>query len=150
MRDIDDLKKEFENFKIGDECGDGSCDSGEIDDLKDYPNYTEALYTKFASPHISGVYLSRWDLKDIALDAGESMAIHPRKRMFELLMKYATTKENMSAVLNSLEKHIKEKVGIYEELIEAFPSSAEVFNPKIDKANKTITLFPKILDEYFE
>ncbi|SHO81020.1 hypothetical protein MNB_SV-15-177 [hydrothermal vent metagenome] len=149
MRDIEDLKKEFENFKIDDSCVDGSCDS-DIDDLRDYPNYTEALYAKFASPHISGVYLSRWDLKYIALEAGESMAIHPRKRMFELLMKYATTKENMSAVLDSLEKHMLEKVAIYEELVDNFPSSAEIFNPKIEKAKKTITLFPKILEEYFE
>jgi len=149
MRDIEDLKKEFENFKIEDSCIDGSCDS-DIDDLKDYPNYTEALYAKIASPNISGVYLSRWDLKYIALEAGESMAIHPRKRMFELLMKYATTKENMRAVLNALEKHILEKVEVYQEMIEAFPSSAEIFNPKIEKAQKTVGLFPKILDEYFE
>jgi len=153
MRDIDELKKEFENFDIKDSgCMDGSCDSdeGAMDDLKDYPSYTDALYAKLTTPHISGIYISRWDIKDIALDAGESMAIHPRKRMFELLMKYATTKDNMQKVLDSLEKHMRDKMDTYQEFIDNFPASADIFQDKINKAEKTIALFPLIIKEYFE
>ncbi|MEA2028383.1 MAG: hypothetical protein U9N49_05360 [Campylobacterota bacterium] len=148
-RNIEDLKKEFENFKMEDNCIDGSCASDEQEDLKDYPDYTQALYAKLMPPSKSGVYISRWDIKDIALEAGDSMAIHPRKRMFELLMKYAVSKENMTLVLEAMEKHINEKIAIYEEMMENFPSSKEVFEPQIAKANKTIALLPTILDEYF-
>ncbi len=153
---MDDLRKEFENVSAQNFNGnpafgpDGQCDSDEEVDLKDYPSYTEALYAKLIAPHVSGIYISRWDIKDIALAAGDSMAIHPRKRMFELLMKYATSKENMQAVLDSLENHMEEKIAIYTELMTSFPMSAEVFQPKIDKARKTMKLFPQIIEEYFE
>jgi len=156
-RDMNDLRKEFENLSMehfaGGKpalCPDGQCDADEETDLKDYPSYTEALYAKLIAPHVSGIYISRWDLKEIALAAGDSMAIHPRKRMFELLMKYATSRENMQAVLDALENHMEEKIAIYEELIESFPASKVVFEPKIDKARKTMRLFPQIIAEYFD
>ena len=147
---MEELRREFENFKANEAlCTDGSCESEEGADLKDYPSYTEALYAKLIAPHVSGIYISRWDIKDIALEAGDSMAIHPRKRMFELLMKFATSKENMQLVLDALEKHIEEKIAIYTELMQSFPHSVEVFQPKIDKARKTMKLFPQIIEEYF-
>ena len=156
MNEMNDLRKEFENVSAQNFNGnpafgpDGQCDSDEEVDLKDYPSYTEALYAKLIAPHVSGIYISRWDIKDIALAAGDSMAIHPRKRMFELLMKYATSKENMQAVLDALENHMEEKIAIYTELMTNFPASTEVFQPKIDKARKTMKLFPQIIEEYFE
>jgi len=153
---MDDLRKEFENISAQNFngnpafCPDGQCDSDEEVDLKDYPSYTEALYAKLIAPHVSGIYISRWDIKDIALVAGDSMAIHPRKRMFELLMKYTTSKENMQSVLDALEAHMEDKIKIYTELMTKFPNSVEVFQPKIDKARKTMKLFPQIIEEYFE
>ena len=151
MREMDDLRKEFENFNINeDACIDGSCESDEEADLKDYPSYTEVLYAKLVAPYVSGIYISRWDIKDIALAAGDSMAIHPRKRMFELLMKYASNKENMESVLDALKAHMEDKIKIYQELMSKFPASTEIFQPKIDKAEKTMKLFPQIINEYFE
>jgi len=147
---IENLKKAFETFDTQPAfCPDGQCDSEE-EDLKDYPSYTEALYAKLIAPYASGIYISRWDIKDIALVAGDSMAIHPRKRMFELLMKFATSKENMQKVLDALKTNMEDKVRIYEELILRYPHSVEVFQPKIDKARKTMKLFPQIIKEYFE
>ena len=153
---MNSLRDEFEslnleNFAGGKPafCPDGQCDADEEADLKDYPSYTEALYAKLIAPHVSGIYISRWDIKEIALAAGDSMAIHPRKRMFELLMKYATSRENMQAVLDALENHMEEKIAIYEELMQTFPASKVVFEPKIEKARKTIRIFPQILEEYF-
>ncbi|HIQ28763.1 MAG TPA: hypothetical protein EYH42_09760 [Sulfurovum sp.] len=153
MRDMGDLRKEFENFddkNFAQFGGDGQCATENEVDLKDYPSYTEALYAKLIAPYVSGIYISRWDIKDIALAAGDSMAIHPRKRMFELLMKYATSKENMQSVLDALEVHMEDKIAIYNEFISNYPSSAEIFQPKIDKARKTMKIFPQIIQEYFE
>jgi hypothetical protein len=150
-----DLRKDFDNFAEQNFNGnpafgpDGQCASDEEVDLQDYPSYTEALYAKLIAPHSSGVYISRWDLKEIALAAGDSMAIHPRKRMFELLMKYTTGRENMKKVLDALEAHIEDKIRVYTELMTDFPASQEIFQPKIDKARKTLKLFPQILEEYF-
>ncbi|MBD3791804.1 MAG: hypothetical protein IE918_06595 [Campylobacterales bacterium] len=156
MRDMDELRKEFENFSKQNFngnpafCPDGQCAAEEEVDLKDYPSYTEALYEKLIAPYESGIYISRWDIKEIALAAGDSMAIHPRKRMFELLMKFATSRENMQKVLDALEDHMEEKIAIYTEMMTSFPASAEIFEPKIAKARKTMRLFPQIIEEYFE
>lgn len=149
--DIEELKKAFETFdKPPAFCPDGQCESDEEVDLQDYPSYTEALYANLVAPAASGIYISRWDIKDIALVAGDSMAIHPRKRMFELLMKYATNKENMQSVLDALQAHMEDKIAIYDEFIVNYPASAEIFQAKITKARRTIKLFPQIIDEYFE
>ena len=150
MRDIQDLKSEFESLKNSEDfCVDNSCDSDEGTDLKDYPSYTEALYAKIIAPSVSGIYLSRWDIKDIADTAGDSMSIHPRKRMFELLMKFAVSQERMEAVLDAMAIHMKDKIVIYEELQEKFPASHDIFADKIAKANKTIAIFPSVVKEYF-
>jgi len=150
MRDLEDLKAEFEALKNSEDfCVDGSCESDEEIDLKDYPSYTEALYAQIIAPSVSGVYLSRWDIKEIADVAGDSMAIHPRKRMFELLMKYAVSQERMQTVLDAMEENMQHKIDIYEELQETFPHSKSIFQKKIDKANRTIRSFPHIISEYF-
>jgi len=149
--DLAELRSEFEAMKKSDAfCADGSCSSGEDEiDLKDYPSYTEALYAQIIAPSVSGIYLSRWDIKEIANKAGDSMAIHPRKRMFELLMKFAVSQERMQAVLDVMAEHIEDKIAIYEELQEEFPHSQMVFEEKIAKAQKTIRTFPHIMSEYF-
>ncbi|MEJ2437560.1 MAG: hypothetical protein P8Y35_06135, partial [Sulfurovaceae bacterium] len=107
------------------------------------------LYAKIMAPSVSGVYISRWDIKDIAATAGDSMAIHPRKRMFELLMKYASDKDNMQRVLGALRAHIEDKIEIYEEFIRRAPTSSAIFEGHIARAKKTIAFLPKILEEYF-
>jgi glycine cleavage system protein P-like pyridoxal-binding family len=65
-------------------------------------------------------------------------------------MKYATSKENMQSVLDALEKHMEDKIAIYNEFIVNYPNTAEIFEPKIEKAQKTMKLFPQIISEYFE
>ena len=150
MNNIDELRAEFEAMKdSGAFCSDGSCESEEEVDLKDYPSYTEALYAQIVAPSSSGIYLSRWDIKEIADVAGDSMSIHPRKRMFEMLMKYAVSQERMQSVLDALEEHIERKIEIYEEIQETFPHSKVVFEDKIAKARRTINTFPHIIKEYF-
>ena len=47
-----------------------------------------------------------------------------------------------TAVLDALEAHMEDKIAIYTECMTKFPNSAEVFQPKIDEARKTMKLFP--------
>ncbi len=151
FKDVEELRAEFEAMtNSSDEyCADGSCSTDEEVDLKDYPSYTEALYARIVAPHVSGIYFSRWDIKEIANVAGDSMAIHPRKRMFELLMKFAVSQERMQTVLDSMENHMIDKVTIYKEIAENFPHSAPIFEEKIEKAEATMRMFPQIMKEYF-
>ncbi len=151
FKDVEELRAEFESMtnNSGEYCADGSCATNEEVDLKDYPSYTEALYSQIVAPHVSGIYFSRWDIKEIANVAGDSMAIHPRKRMFELLMKFAVSQERMQMVLDVMENHMLEKVAIYKEIAENFPHSAPIFEEKIEKAEATMRMFPQIMKEYF-
>lgn len=150
MQSYESLKEAFDNLKTKEDfCISGSCETESSESLIDYPSYTDALYAMMMAPNSSGVYISRWDLKEIAQSAGESMAIHPRKRMFELLMKYASDKETMQLVLDAFKAHIEEKIAIYEELADQFPASKEIFESYTSKANKIIGKFPSILKEYF-
>lgn len=152
MDNIEKLRAEYEAFQQGGAfCADGSCETSQEDeiDLKDYPSYTHALYAQIVAPHVSGIYLSRWDIKEIANEAGDSMAIHPRKRMFEMLMKFAVSQDRMERVLEIMANHFNKKIAIYEELQQEFPHSEVVFQEKIDKARKTVRAFPKIIEEYF-
>lgn len=150
MQSYESLKETFDNLKTREDfCIPGSCETESNESLIDYPSYTDALYAMMMAPISSGVYISRWDLKEIAQSAGESMAIHPRKRMFELLMKYASDKETMQKVLDVFEIYIKEKIDIYEELSDEFPASRNIFELHIAKANKIIDRFPSIIKEYF-
>ncbi len=144
--DLDKLRAEIESDAF---CNDGSCPTDEEADLKDYPSYTEALYAKIVAPNVSGIYLSRWDIKEIADKAGDSMAIHPRKRMFELLMKFAVSQERMELVLEALEEHMRDKIDIYQEIADNYSYSAPIFQEKTDKAENTIKIFPQIIKEYF-
>jgi len=149
-KDIASIRAKFEAMKNSEQfCEDGSCSTQNEIDLKDYPSYTDALYAKILAPSVSGIYLSRWDIKEIAQSAGDSMSIHPRKRMFELLMKYAVSQERMQMVLDAIEEHMEKKIEIYEELQDTFPSSKAIFEDKIKKARKTIDTFPHIIREYF-
>ena len=151
FEDLQSLRAEFDAMtnKSEEHCADGSCPTDEEASLIDYPSYTEALYSKLVAPHVSGIYLSRWDIKEIADIAGDSMSIHPRKRMFELLMKFAVSQERMQLVLDALENHMRGKMEIYQEMADSFPHSAPIFEEKIEKAEKTIKLFPQIMKEYF-
>lgn len=150
MHTYESLKETFDNLKVKEDfCISGDCDTESEQNFIDYPTYTDALYSLLVAPVNSGVYISRLDMKEIAMDAGESMTIHPRKRMFEMLMKYATTKETMNLTLSAIESHMENKIAIYEELAEAFPASKHIFDGYIAKANKTIASFPSIIKEYF-
>jgi len=55
----------------------------------------------------------------------------------------------MQSVLDALEVHMEDKITIYDEFISNYPNSAEIFQPKIDKARKTMKLFSQIIEEYF-
>ena len=80
------------------------------------------------APSLNGVYITRWDLKEIAAQCGESIAIGPRKRMFEQLMSFASNKENMKNFLTQVEQYIMNKLDIYEELASEFPASKAIFD----------------------
>jgi hypothetical protein len=149
MKSFESLKETFESLQNKEDFCLSGCTTEENEKIIDYPSYTDALYALIMAPNSSGVYISRWDLKEIAQNAGESIAIGPRKRMFELLMKFASAKEEMEMVLSAFGSHITEKIDIYEELSEQFPATKMIFEDYIKKAHNINKKLPTIIDEYF-
>ncbi len=152
-QDLNDLRREFEQM-----AGEGACtlnpdqdrrDRGdEEDDDEDIPNYVEELQKKLLAPSISGVYLTRIDIKRIADDLDESLPIKERKKMLRALMRHTTTKATLQEIFDVTNHYINGRVLIYEELAAAFPASAYIFEENIKKAHKTQQMFDRIVEDF--
>lgn len=152
--DFSDLRAEFDKF-VTDNCSleDEKLNSQDIGDKEDeepVPQFVDALTSKLLAPAISGVYLSRLDIKRIAEAIDESIPIKERVKMVRALFRHTTKKEYLEAAFSEIDKHINGRIMIYEELGEAFKSSKSVFDDYIKKATKTKRMFQTIIDDFEE
>jgi hypothetical protein len=151
INDLEDLKKEFEAMA-------GPCsltpqqqqDAGDGEDDEDIPHYVEELQKKLLAPAISGVYLTRVDLKRIADDLDESLPIKERKPMLRALMRHTTSKDSLREIFEVTNRYIDGRSLIYSELAEAFPASAGFFNDNQEKIAKTKKMFDRIVEDFEE
>ena len=147
--DINDLKKEFEAMA-------GPCtltpeqdrQNQEEEDAEDIPYYVEELQKKLLAPILSGVYLTRIDLKRIADDLDESLPIKERKPMLRALMRHTTSKVTLQEIFDVINRYIDGRALIYEELIENFPASAGFFKANLEKIDKTKKMFERIVEDF--
>lgn len=148
--DIEDLKKEFEAMA-------GPCTmtpeqdrANEEADEEDIPYYVEELQKKLLAPALSGVYLTRIDLKRIADDLEESLPIKERKPMLRALMRHTTNKETLQEIFDVMNRYIDGRTLIYTEMIDSFPASAGFFNENLKKIEKTKQMFERIVEDFEE
>ena len=156
QHDLSDLKAEFNKF-VKDKCSvdpeenmNQNPDAGDKEDEEPVPQFVDALTTKLLSPAHSGVYLSRLDIKRIAEAIDESVPIKERIKMVRALFRHTTRKEYLRDAFTEVDKHINGRILIYQELSEAFPSSKEIFDGHIVKAEKTMRMFSTIIDDFEE
>ena len=150
IKDLNELRNEFEMMQkqaMQASCDDGSC--VEDDDYEDYPDYLRAIYAEIMPPVKSGIYFSRWDLKRMAAELDESFAIDVRERMFKNFMQWIATPEDMLAVIGQFKGHMDMKCDLYKEYIEKYPAMKEIFEPKIQKAQKAKKYLDKVYVEFF-
>lgn len=149
-QDINDLRAEFETFaKKG--CATDSCNTGEAQESEEpMPQFVDELKAKLLAPAISGVYLSRLDIKRIAEAIGESLPIKERANMIKALFRHTTKKEYLREAFGEINKHINGRILIYKELAEAFPASKPIFDDYISKAKKTMGMFEQIIENFEE
>ena len=155
---MDDLRAEFDKF-VHDKCDiseDGSCDTEENPDRGDavddepYPGFVDELNSRLLAPSLSGVYLSRIDLKRVAEGIDESIPIKERDKMMKAMFRHTTKREYLSTAFAEFSKHMNGRVLIYSELSEAFPASKEIFEENITKIKKTQKMFDQIVSDYEE
>lgn len=153
-QDLKDLRAEFDKF-VEDRCtfdAEGNVvenKEGEEDE-EGIPQFVDVLNAKLLSPAISGVYLSRLDIKRVAEAIDESIPIKERARMIKTLFRHTTSKDYLKQAFGEINKHINGRVLIYQELGEAFPSSSSVFDDYIAKAKKMQKTLDKIIEDFEE
>jgi len=133
-RDLNELRSEFEALQSRNnslECVDGSCISDE-ESREDYPDYLRAIYAEIMPPAKSGIYFSRWDLKKMAMGLDESFAI-----------------DDMLKVIEQFSNLIDMKCELYKEYSQKYPSTKEIFDEKIHKADNAKKYLHKVYVEFF-
>lgn len=149
MKDLNELRGEFEQMQrqaMNQSCEDDSCD---MDTPEDYPDYLKAIYAEIMPPAKSGIYFSRWDLKRMAEGLDESFAIDVRERMFKNFMQWVATPDDFRAVIEQFYMNMDMKCDMYKEYSEKYPASKEIFDVKIEKAEKSKRYFEKVYKEFF-
>lgn len=153
---ISDLRAEFDKFVknecVTDENGNivENRDAGDQADDEPVPQFVDALTEKLLAPSISGVYLSRVDIKRIATAIDESIPIKERIKMVRALFRHTTKKTYLTDAFTEIEKHINGRILIYTELGDAFPASKAIFDSNIAKAKKNIKMFTTIIADFEE
>ena len=150
IKDLNDLRSEFENLQKNDmfnDCSDGSCMSDEPS-REDYPDYLSAIFTEIMPPMKSGIYFSRWDLKKMAGELDESFALDVRERMFQKFMQWVGTPEDMLKVIEQFKNNMDAKCDKYIEYSEKYPSTKEIFDKKIAKAESSKKYLYKVYSEF--
>jgi len=154
--DLSDLRAEFDKF-VKDKCSlepdskeAQNPDIGDKVDEEPVPQFVDALTSKLLAPAISGVYLSRLDIKRVAEAIDESIPIKERLKMVRALFRHTTKKEYLDGAFTEIKKHINGRILIYTELSEAFPASKVHFDTHIVNAKKTKNMFQSIIDDFEE
>jgi hypothetical protein len=154
--DLSDLRAEFDKF-VKDKCSlepdstqGQNPDIGDKEDEEPVPQFVDALTSKLLAPAISGVYLSRLDIKRVAEAIDESIPIKERLKMVRALFRHTTKKEYLQNAFSEIEKHINGRILIYTELSEAFGASKVHFDEHIQKAQKMKKMFSTIVEDFEE
>lgn len=110
--------------------------------------YQEVMLKHILIPAKSGFYFTRLDIKKLANTCNESIQIDDRKRMMEQFIKVVDGKAKFEQIATSLKNAINSKIKIYEEMIIAYPQTKDILNEMVVKANNSIKLLDKTIEEF--
>ncbi len=144
---FDDLKKEFDAIRSVRDIKEDSCDIG-CDSDEESGGLIETVQKYMLSPANCGIYFSRLDIKVIGLRFGEDVQIRERKRMLRDILRAVTSKEELERLFEIINDASDEKIEVYVQLSDLFPSSKEIFDEKIDKNRKFRDVLRNILKEF--
>jgi hypothetical protein len=151
IKDLNELRGEFEQLQrqnMQSDCDDGSCVTDEPS-REDYPDYLAAIFTEVMPPVKSGIYISRWDLKGMAAELNETFALDVRERMFQKFMQWIANPDDMKLVIEQFNNNIDAKCDMYKEYSLKYPSTKDIFDRKIVKAESSKKYLEKVYVEFF-
>lgn len=155
--ELNDLKSEFDKF-VREKCSvdengnpvEENPDIGDAVDEEPVPAFVEELESKLLAPVLSGVYLSRIDIKRIAQTLDESLPIKERKKMIKALFRHTNSKAWLRGAFDEINNHIDGRIELYRDLTETFPATAVIFETYIANAEKTKRMFDQIVEDFEE
>ena len=143
MDDIKSLREEFEALRKQNlECDDNAC---QADYEEEFPDYIVEITTKMLSPTRCGVYFSKKDIAAIAMECKEVITLKQRQMMLTHLLKSVFEPEQMEHLFNVIKNYVDIKIAYYDEFSETFPSTAEIFAPRKQQAEKFKASLDRIL-----
>jgi len=148
MDNFDSLRKDFEQMRNN--CGTGCVTDEEEVEFEDEDGFIGTVQNYMLTPQKVGVYFSRLDIKAIGLMFDEDVQVRERKRMLRDILKAVNSKEKMIKIFDIIKEATDAKIEQYDELIESFPKSEELFTDKKQKANNFKKILDKILDDVDE
>jgi len=140
---MEDINKILDNCDL-DNCSIPKDENGGEEEVQ---TFVEELQKTLLAPSISGIYITRLDIKKIASEYGESLSIGERKKMLQQLFKYIDSADNMENMFNLIDYLIKQKIDIYNELADMFPASKEIFTKNTEKANNILNRLETLVQE---
>lgn len=146
---INSLRSEFESF-VAEKCSTEDCSVDGNEEIPDeeLPYFTEELSKKLLAPSHCGVNLSKIDLKRVSDVLEDSIAIQERQRMLKALFRHKQTKAEMKMLFDNIELHINGRILIYKEIGENYPSSNQIFENYIMKAQNMKKTFARIINDF--
>jgi len=150
---IEELKNEFDQF-VMDRCATNERGEDELDaenaEDEDIPNFVEELLKKLLAPAISGVSLTRIDIKRIGTEMDYSLPIKERNKMFKAMMRHMVSKAELQQLFDVINKHIDGRLLIYKEFAETFPASKYIFDSYEVKIENTKKMLDRIVRDFEE
>lgn len=94
----------------------------------------ESKLTKLIlSPNLSGVYVSKADLINIAADCGYAIQLQERKRMLKEIFALVRGVDDFISVMDAFSKFFDYKESQYKKISNEYPSSSETVNRFLEK-----------------
>ncbi|WP_457644154.1 hypothetical protein [Persephonella sp.] len=98
-------------------------------------------------PSKSGIYISRYDIKELGKSLGIQLPIRERKEMLKDLFIYAKQMENLKGFIDLLISFVDHRISQYRELQERYPKSSSLMERWVKKAESLKTFLENMKKE---
>ncbi|WP_457622444.1 hypothetical protein [Persephonella sp.] len=98
-------------------------------------------------PSKSGIYISRYDIKELGKSLGVQLPIRERKEMLKDLFIYAKQMENLKGFIDLLISFVDHRISQYRELQERYPKSSSLMERWVKKAESLKTFLENMKKE---
>ncbi len=99
------------------------------------------------TPSKSGIYISRYDIKDLANAIGMDIGIRERKEMLKDIFIYAKQMDKLKDMLDYIINFIDYRITQYNDIVSEFPHSKDFMDLWIKKAQRLKSLIENMKKE---